>query len=33
MPAGMITRSIPVRAFSNCGWPTKPRTCRNKIVP
>lgn len=27
-PAGMITRSIPVRAFSNCGWPKKPRTCR-----
>jgi hypothetical protein len=24
----MITRSIPVRAFSNCGWPKKPRTCR-----
>ena len=25
-PAGMITRSIPVRAFSSCGGPKNPRT-------
>ena len=28
-PAGIMTRSIPVRAFSNCGWPKKPRTCKS----